>query len=228
MLLNSGQICQEALRLVGSHAIHDAGADGVEIGAALTWLDLTVGHLVATRACLWLRPASVTLTTTANVGSYQLTTALDATANDIQHVVGIWYVSNNVRTPLNRLSRDEYEERKGNPESGVPTSAYIDRREVPTLFLYPVPASAVSLLIEVQTWAPDQKKASQAHGMREAWQLFLIKRLAWELGGGIIARLPPAERADLKREADMALYELDAFDERERLGSRLAEPNAMA
>ncbi len=228
-----GYICERALRKIGAYSIRDTGARTDEMDEARHWLDLVVGHVASMKRTWWLVPGTARLTLTAGTTAYGLRTLLPG-APAVQHVVALHTVdlTTGQRDPLLIARRQEWEDRDGTLGPDDAVMAWIDRTRDPVLNLYPAPPSPVRQAIDVtfQAFAPDQTIGTftqKIQMVRDGWNLFLITRLAAEIGNGPVRKLPQDEVRELQMSA-MRLYDdLAAYDDHEQADEpRIATPNA--
>lgn len=230
-VLEAREICERALRKIGSYSIRDASADGTEMAEARFWLDMIVGHIASRQRTWWLVPGTARLTVTAGVTSYDLQTNLTGLPK-VQHVVSLYSVAaadgTSVEIPL--LRRQEWEALdRSDTATGQPTAAYVDRRARPTLLIWPAPAATPTHNLDVlyQQFSDDSTaKAVTAplDRVRESWNLFLVTRLAADIGNGPIRKLPADEVREMQTTAAALLFDLEAYDSQEQAG----EPRLVA
>ncbi len=230
--LSVGEICERALRKIGSYSIRDTGARADEMAEARLWLDMVVGHVASLKRTWWLVPSTQRLTLVAGVAAYRLSGTLPDDPS-IQHVVALYRVTlaTGAREPLGIQRRQEWEERDTTLSAGDVVDAWIDRSRDPVLQINPAPPDPVTEAIDVvfQTFAPDRSSGTytqKIEQIRDGWNLFLVHRLAAEIGNGPVRKLPQDEVRDMQRTADDLYSELAAYDDHEQADEpRLVAPN---
>lgn len=222
-ILTIGQICERALRKIGAYSINDDGARQVEMEEARFWLDLVVGHVAARRRTWWLVPQTATLTLVPGQSSYPLAAAVGATLG-VQHVIDIWAADkeSGKKTGITIARRDEWDARQPS-DSNLPALVYIDRTREPTLHVWPAPPNPAThdLLVTFQRFSTDMRQGElnlNLPDLRQTWNLFLITRLAYELGNGPVRKLPADEVAEMLAQSDKLLRELEEYDGLEQAG----------
>lgn len=221
--LTIGQICERALRRIGSYAINDDGARQVEIEEARYWLDLIVGHVAARRRTWWLVPQTAALTLLAGQSSYPLAASLGTLAG-VQHVVDVWAIDtqSGQKRAVTIARRDEWDARQPS-ESDLPAMVYVDRTDDPTLHVWPTPPDnpRFTLAVTFQRFSTDMRQGQLSTGMpdlRQTWNLYLITALAYEIGNGPVRKLPADEVDEHKRRAAELLRDLEDYDGQEQAG----------
>lgn len=216
------EVCERALRKIGTYSIRDTGADAAELAEARHWLDMVVAHVTTgRRRTWWLVQQTIPLTLEAGVIAYDLTDLMSG-ASPISHVIKVTAVETQTgrRTPVDIVRRWMWEERDIS-ESGPPAMVYIDRGTEPTLNVWPIPTSPVthSLDLVIQRESPDLVTGvvtEQMAAFRNAWNLYLVTALAAQLGNGPVRKLPQDEVRDMQAEAERLLRDLEAFDAHEQ------------
>lgn len=225
------EICERALRAISSFAITDSAADGEHLREAMTWLDLNMAEVAGSQRLFSLIPAKVSLALTNGTGDYDLYTALgaDLPLDRVQFPVEAWLVDDaDNRTPLDIVTLDEFNQVSNATTNGAPLMIHISRLPTPRLRTFPTPAAddttTYTIEIDVQTYAPNvapggvtgtQPSGSALHGFRQAWQRWLVFRLASDLGSGPIFKLPQTSIDNFDKRALQAKTTLDAFENRE-------------
>lgn len=226
ILLTAREISEKALRKAGVLSINDDAAEGPELAETLGWLDLIVAELAGTERCFFFIPDTLSIPLSADTPSYDLdgTLGADGPADGIQFPIfaTIATIDNNgSETPIEIVRRRQYEELAKKATTGTPDRIFIDRLNDPKMFVYPVPgtgASGLAIKLVVQTFAPQYRlsqSGNKATGLRAAWQLWAITKLAAEIGDGPVRRLPKSEVDSFRRDAEVSLNRLTAFENRE-------------
>lgn len=218
------EVCERALRKIGAYSIRDTGARTDEMAEARHWLDMVIGHVASMKRTWWLVPTTLRLTLTAGTTAYNLRTNLTG-APAVQHVVALYTVdlTTGAREPLSIERRQEWEERDATLDAGEACMAWIDRSRDPVLTLHPAPPDPVTQAIDVvfQSFAADQSSGSfnqRLEDIRDGWNLFLVHRLASEIGNGPVRKLPQDEVRDMQRTANQLYEDLAAYDDHEQAG----------
>jgi hypothetical protein len=208
-------ICERALRRIGSFALRDSEADPEEMAEAQHWLDLVVSHMAGTKRPLWLVPATLSLTLTADTESYDLSDITGYPADGVLFPIQAWLRdSSGMDTPVELIRRKEYENIADKDQAGETRVAHIDRLKGRQIYVHPLVATTgYTLRILAQTYSPtynpeDDAGAEVAHGFTQEWQLWMITALAAEIGDGPVRRLPGPEVTALRNRAAALLVEL--------------------
>lgn len=226
LILPSKEVCERALRKIGSFSINDVAADPEELAESLYWLDMLVAQFVGLRRVPWLVQATFSFALTANTASYDLETAIGASYPDdgIVSFLSAWIRdSSGLDDPIKLLRRAEYEAISDKDSSGTPDFVYIDRLGTPTAYVNPVPANTgYSLRLVAQSYAPDLTKNSgnNAHGFAAEWNMFLVLGTAALIGDGPVRKLPATEVDRIKVAAGTLEKKLVAYALPERVGPR--------
>lgn len=238
------EICERALRLVGQFPITESAPDGEHLREALFWLDLILAEIAGTHRVFFLVPTTKSLFLVAGEQSYNLSSTLgdEYPTDGIQFPVDAWIEDSGAnRAPIQLVTRQAFESHPKSDESGVPVEAYIDRLASPTLHTFPtLPSTATetyTIKLVVQTFAPNvapsgvsgtRPQGTALHGFRQAWQRYLIYRLARDLGSGAIIKLPDASLKRYQEEGERAERPLLAFENREHdTEEPIVEPHGM-
>ena len=216
------RIAEKALRKIGAFPIVDSAADPLEMREALDWLTIIMAELAGRDRIFWLVPATISIPLTATTGSYDIQAVMgtDYPELGVQFPVEAWVEDDaGNRTWAEIVQRSVYENLEDRGKAGPVAMLYIDRLYPPTLYTYPVLADTSKswfVKMVVQTFAPDfQGSTDRATGLRSAWQMWCIYRLASCLGDGSIRRIPTEEIVGFKREAMETYLQLFAYEQRE-------------
>lgn len=224
-LLTVNEICERALRKIGEFSINDSAALGPQMEEARWWLDMVVGHIAATQRRWWLVPATASFPLLPGQADYSTTGNLGE-LRGVMHIISLWRVSESDpsdREEVRLLRRREWEEREGAGTLGIPTAAYVDRADIPTIHLHPTPATTQTYRLEVvyHRFAPDlTPRAGRPHvpmeGLRQSWNLAIVHALAAEIGNGPVRKMPGDEVRDMQETARRYLHDLDSYDAHEQ------------
>lgn len=216
-LFTAAEICDLALRRIGSYSVYDTGADASSHEVALEHLDLLVSETTGTYKLWWFTPATQEMALVAGQRDYPLVSLLDTKIQFIEHV---FLLRNGRQTELTQIRRstfDQYTEEE--LTGGCPEWVYIERNDNPTLSLLPDPIAGDSLLITGQTYSADltTDNGEVPHGFPAAWQRAIVLQLAADLGSGPITKLPEQELDRLEKKAGTAFRRLDVYNNRENV-----------
>lgn len=213
--LSAIEICERALRKIQAYAINDEAADPDEVDESLQWLSLIIKEITGTRRCYWLTPETVTFDWPINEPSVVLADAMGKAypPTGIQFPIRAWMVNNTTglrerEIPLVR--RKEYERRIRHSTNGPPSMLFIDRLvERQTAYAWPVPntpdpsdpgAPEWQIALEFQVYSRSvfgeqggEQSGDVPHGFSTEWELFIVTRLAAEIGDG------PVKSVDINR-----------------------------
>lgn len=220
-LLEIREVCERALRKIGSYSINDDGARAEEMEEAQKWLDLIVGHLTGRRRTWWLVPGNATIPLVAGQSSYTLDQTLLPDAG-MQFAISAYArtLADGRREEVTIARRQEWE---GLPllNPGPPVAVYISRDRIPTLRVYPVQPNPVTHALDLtyQRFSADitaRSVNSPMPDVRETWNRYLITALAYELGNGPVRKLPQDEVREMDAKAAELLADLEAYDAHEQ------------
>jgi len=157
------------------------------------------------------------LTTTA-AGAWTVATAFTSSQHYIlnQQVFGIDHAfvrQDNTDTPLEELSRFDYNNLASKTTKGKPTQFYFKRGLIPELFLYPFPTNTTDFIVNLATiqFPQDFDAASDNPDFVQEWLETLIENLALRLAPkfGITGQ----RYAQLKQKADESKFLAKGGDE---------------
>lgn len=221
-------VLERALRKIGATAITSPAARAREMVEARYWLDMVVGHLAGRERTWWLVPRTATFLLVAGKREYDLNEAVGiAQAPDgIEFVVAVYIddaTTGAAVGDVNLLRREEYEAEVGETINavGVPSGAYIDRAQRPTLMFLHAPGAGRSYRARVvfQSYAPNlvsTRDLKLLERFRSAWTLWLVTATAAQIGNGPVRKLPKDEVDDMKRDAGSLLFDLESYEGHEQ------------
>lgn len=203
-LLTIREICERALRKIGSFSMADTGADPAEMEETVLWLDMIVSHLASSTRAWWLVPATASITLTAGETSLNLAQAVGTSQAPygVQFPISATILRSTsvYEEPIKIFKRFEWDAIEDKTETGAPEAIFIDRLRDPTLFWNPLVAAddttTYTLKLTFQSFTQDltaanlESKATQLHN---AWNLYLVAALAAEVGDGPVRKLPQGE-----------------------------------
>lgn len=156
---------------------------------------------------LWTRDTQV-VTVTSATQSYTLA----APARPVR-VLSARYRRGTIDTPMQMLTRDEYEDLPVKSAQGLPTTFYYERkREQGTLFVWPVLATATgeTIRLTIEREIEDVTAPGDAVDVPAEWYDAVVYGLAARLCDEYERNTASAERVRMR--APMALREARAFD----------------
>lgn len=203
--LTARQLVEAALRKAG---VLD-GAEQAEAQMAANAIEELNRMLKAWQATfgLWTRDTQVVTVTNA-AQSYTLA----APARPVR-VLAARYRRGGIDTPMQRLTRDEYEDLPVKAAAGLPSSYYYERkREQGTLFVWPVLAVAAgeTIRLTIEREIEDVTAPGDAVDVPAEWYDAVVYGLASRLCDDYERSTATAER--IRARAAMALKEAQAFD----------------
>lgn len=136
------EIVTAALRKAGVVAV-DESPSANESAVALSGLDRMLKAWQAYRFNLWTKTAMSVTATTAT--SYTL-----SPVRPLRILSCRWKNTGGTETPMQELTRDEYDRLPIKTTTGTPTTYYYDRqREAAKLYVWPVPSSVTTETLEI-------------------------------------------------------------------------------
>lgn len=230
-LLSARGLGEKALEKIGAFTVNDEAADPVELDRTIEWLDLIVAEIAGTNRCHWLVPTTVRFEWPDEESSDTLGNLMGSEypPEGVLFPVHAWLVDTNGKRirELKLVRRHEYEDHTDLEMEGQPEQLYIDR-QTPDLkaHIWPVPAADTGWRVDlmVQKYARSMlggvsgsaDAGELQHGFSQEWQLFLITRLAAEIGDGPVRRLPMNEVNSMRTVAGGLLGRLETYSNREK------------
>lgn len=233
-LLSASELSERALRKVRAFAINDEEPDPSHMAEALSWLDLIVGEVTGNRRCYWLTPDTVTFDWPGLERNVVLADQMgaDYPSTGIQFPIRAWVVDATTglrQGELELCRRSKYEAKTNLDTGGMPEILYIDRLVAnQKAYTWPVPTAddLWQVALEFQRYtqsvlgADGSNQAGDVpHGFSQEWQLFLITRLAAEIGDGPVMRCAKADVKDWRDQAAQYLSNL-LYANREKTSRR--------
>jgi hypothetical protein len=224
-LLTAAKIVEEALRQVGALSPLDTASDPAMFEIATSRLDMLISELSATERFWWF----VNVTQVIALQPGQTTYPLAALADPPIEFVTAAFLSHEGREDeIELLRRSQHDAIHDKASKGRPDAVYIERRDRPTMYVYPVPQIAgYSLRLTGQRYAPDiaGEKGRTSHGFPSAWQRFIVLSLAVDIGSGPVWKVPDGELDRLERRARESRDRLMSFSNRENVNRpRITKP----
>lgn len=232
--LSATELCERVLRKIRAFAINDDGADEDHMEETLKWLDIIVAEVTGNRRCYWLSPATVTFDWPGLERSVNLADQMgaDYPPTGIQFPVRAWVVDAATglrQREIELCRRRKYEDKTNLDTGGMPEILLIDRLVTNQLaYVWPVPAEddLWQIALEFQAYSRSvlgEGGATDAgdvpHGFSQEWQLYLITRLAAEVGDGPVMRCDKTDVRDWREQADKLLVNL-IYANREKTSRR--------
>lgn len=217
-LVTAAAICELALQRIGAFPPSDDAADTDEMARALVWLSMVMDEMTAVEKPWWCVPTSQTFSLVAGRAEYDLNTLISPRMQMIRRV---FLVDGNRATPLPLIDRIAYELIDDKTDVGTLEKAYVTRDDSPILYTWRVPPTGTTLKLKVYGvgFSRDMtdKNGNVDHEYPSAWQLYMVNRLAMELGSGPIRNLPVSERDRIQTRLDATLIKLNARTNEENL-----------
>lgn len=230
--LDANEICSRSLRMVGEHPTSETAPAGEQLREAMFWLDLLMATNAGVREVFHLQPRTATLTLVPGQKDYSLQTimgsAFPADGFSFPTDANLRWPGGNV-LPLPIVKKQQYSAIGRPDDTGVPRLLYLDR--LPTasrLLTWPtLPATETQtyqILLDFQQSSPDLSPAGVSGarpngtvvtGLRNAWQEWIILKLAIRLGSGPINKQPITQISLWEKQAAEIKVELDAFENRQ-------------
>lgn len=213
----SRQVATNALSKIGAFPSSQSQPDVRELKIAMQWLEMVLNNQSGIRptAGFW---NTIEIPIEAGIGDYELEDyVLDSGA---QHVFSVSLVTilGNVE-PLDIMSEKNtaFQNLK---DTGTPNCAAITKDVKPVLKVYPTPTSSdeeAGTVIRVRfqsfhTSIDPEGTNDTGIMLRPSWYLWLAYRLAYEIGGGPVRRLPDNELTRIKTDFMMMETQLYARD----------------
>jgi hypothetical protein len=222
LLLSASDVAVQALRDIGEMSIYDTEPDPVALSVALQRLDLLVAELCGTENVWWLRPLQVDVPLTSGVRDVSLETQ-SPRMEFYSHATLVLSTDPTPQReiPLRLISWQDYARIEQKDAAGQPECVYIQRRDdSPTASLYRVPATnGLVLRLTGQVYADilTSDHGRKDHGLPAAWQMWMIKQLAADIGAGPVRTIPLSDRQDKQGRAQAALVKLMARNNRQNI-----------
>lgn len=227
------ELCERALRKIGTLGIRDSGARPAEMEEARYWLDMHMGHIVGTKRTWWQVPRTARMTLTAGVTEYDLIANLGAAAPDgVEFVVGVYLIGQpsgadeQLLHEVKIVRRQEYEALTpdGSNASQPPTICYIDRKQKPTLFFLEAPDANQTYTAKLvfQSYAPNlvaQRGVNRETAFRSSYTLYIVTALSALIGDGPVRKLPADEVKTMKDDRDKLWKDIEGYEDQEQSNS---------
>ena len=206
-LLKAKEIAESALRVIGSFTPNQIQADEGELRVAMQWLELTMNDLIGSRPIsgYW---ATRTLTLRAGVNEYTLDNEIDLSVQELFSASLI--EQSGTVYPMAMLFENQAVE-ENEITTGTPYKIVITRDKFPKLKVYPMPTQSdvdsgrvIRLRFQTYEIALDRTGVQDNYlYLRASWQLFAIKKLAYEIGIGPVRHMNETELQRLQSDCMM-------------------------
>lgn len=219
-LLSCNALVDHALREIGSFSPYDVSADQAQHEIGLERLDLLIAELAGTENLWFLRPSRQTVSVPISVRSFSLAGRLSPALQFFSDVRITFPEAPEVERALTLMRRSVYDAIENKDDTGDPRVIVIDRDDSPSCAIYPTAnRTGISLVIDGQAYAATamDNLGKNASGFPAAWQRYLIKTLAIDLGSGPITTIPPDERQQKQGEAAQSKSLLLSRNNRENI-----------
>lgn len=230
MTLTSAQIATSALREIGVYSPYDEAPDASQFAIALDRLEMLLDELTGTEKLWFFSPSTQSMALTSGTATYAMNALL---STDLQFVTRVRLLRESEELPVTLLRKSDYEALRGTDAETAktyPDSVYIERKDNPNLICVPTPAeTGLVLKISGFTYANDVANdgGEVDHGFPAAWERYLSRALAADIGSGPVVTLPKNERDDKKAEAKAALKSLKTSNNRENVRKmRVTKPRS--
>lgn len=223
-LYSARKIAELALQKINAFSVNDIAADPAHLDRTLQWMDLVVAEFTGNNKCEWLVSRDVSVALDANTRTYDLEDGMgdELPPGGVMFPISAYVNDGNGNdTPVEIIDGTEYEAIASKSTSGKPAVIYIDRKIVPTLHVYPVPADTTyTLKMTVQQYAPSMSdsRGERQHGMRAEFQLWLVLATAGQIGNGPVRRLSGQVLNAIIEEAARMRARLEAYGNHPRVG----------
>jgi hypothetical protein len=188
--------------------------DQQRLNTGLRYLDMLVAEIAGTSNHFWEAPGPQSIPLVADQASY----AFSLLDTSLQFFHKAWVrTSNGEDTPLTLLNEREWADVGNKSQSGVPDRIWIDHG-ASKIYPYPIIGtnSTHTLYILGYGFPSDLTKTNGtvAHGLPDAWQRYLVTRLALDVGDGPLIKAPASDRDRWDREARSLLKDLNGYNNR--------------
>jgi hypothetical protein len=220
-LVTAARICELALQRIGAFPPMDIAPDTEEMARTLEWFSVILDELTAVEKPWWCVPTSQTFSLVAGRSEYDLNTLISPRMQMIRRVYRVEGPLSTQDREVTLIDRLAYEAIEDKTTVGTVDQVYVTRSDRPLLRTWRVPAAGVTDKIKVYGvgFSEDMtdKNGNLDHGYPAAWQLYMITRLAHEIGSGPVRNLPGTERDRMIARMDATLIKLHARSNAENL-----------
>lgn len=198
--------------------------DQQRLNIGLRFLDMLVAEITGTSNHSWEAAGPQSIPLVADQASY----AFSLLGTSLQFFHKVWVrTSTGEDVPLDMLNQRQWADIGNKSQTGVPHSVWIDHG---TSLIYPHPIIGTSdthtLYIDGYGVAPDLTKTNGTvpHGLPDAWQRYLVTRLALDIGDGPLIKAPVGERDRWMGEARSLYKQLNGYNNRRNRRPFAARP----
>lgn len=214
-------IVETSLQKIGRFPTTQDQADAVDLKRGLSTLESILQELAGTQSvtCNW---ETIEIPLLAGVSAYPLANIVGKEGVNFIYSAELLNVAAGSRCEVKIINEDEF---NGLDSlcTGEPCKIFMDRGNHPVVHAYPmlgapVPPVTFSLLLKVQHYFSSFDKKGEADinhiefALRPSWYRWAWTKLSYELGNGIIRRLPEGELTRLKADYEESEQKLSAFD----------------
>ena len=211
------QVAENALSTIGAFPASQSQADAGELSKALMWLEMILNSQAGVRPMAGFFRI-VDIPVTADIGDYLLSDYDDAAGT--QHVFSASLVGTSGEPQPLELMYENEAALEDLSDTGTPTRAVITKDAKPRMKLYPEPTQSNQdagqvIRIRIQTYHDPIDPTGTADAdllLRPSWYLWIVKRLAYEIGSGPVRKIGSGEIDRLEKAADKLEKELLARD----------------
>ncbi len=233
--MSSGEIIERALRKIRAFSINDQTPDPVHVEEARFYLDMILAETSGSGPLMQKRQQAVTLSLTTATATLDLQPGSPDVDEDDPTLTQIpptgivdvksarLLVNDSDCGEIKLIRLLEFEKISVKSTGGQPTHATVRMNgiEKPIMTFWPVPTFTsgtmkVRLLVE-KGFPTIVGELDDRPDIRAAWQLWLVTRLAYELGSGPIVMRSRDELTAMQRDALRAKQRLEAHSNREPL-----------
>lgn len=175
-LSTRNQLCERALRIVGTGVPPGEAIPADQLLGAVEALNEIVKELQNDHIFLW-SVKTLLQTLASSTASYSLA----STDPKVLWIENAYIRQSNVDTPLQQINYAEYLDIANKTQSGVPTHFCTDGNRDPTLYVWPVPTSALSLYMTAVTSLEDWESSTGTADFPARFKRALIYTLAADL-----------------------------------------------
>lgn len=213
-------IAEGALKTIGAFPSSQTSADDGELRDTMVWLEMLLNYQSGIRplAGFW---QVFDIPLEGGVGDYDMSDY--ASDRGVSHIFSAFLVDQNGDTDPIEFMYENTALAEDLSETGRPCRATITRDKDMVLKVYPEPTQlhedqGYVIRVRVQTYHDKIDKTGigdEDIRLRPSWYLWLVKRLAYEIGGGPIRRLTEGELRRLEKDAMKLEKQLCARDGKE-------------
>ena len=204
-VLTGKDIAARALEIIGATAVADNGPNGRHVTRAMSHLGMILDSLAGSVDLRWWQPEPATIAFVLNQTKYS--TSNLASGAGVIVVLGLQLIdSSSDLSPIELLGKDEFEKLDPGTASSTPTAACVYQVDGDTVIkVHPKPNAAAvsgySLYVSYQRGASVVTTGDANLKLAQALNMFLVWQLAYNLGTGVIRKLPDNELRRLSSDA---------------------------